>query len=98
MSSLLCSEVTKNLVQDYGSLKVLLWAAVVMHRAAAASKLILSLPLAGLLRQSLPCKLHWGLEHRDPEVLNQKVQAEVSDAQTPLLTTFAVEFKDVSRN
>lgn len=80
------------------SLKVMLSAAVVIHCAAVVSKLILSLPLAELLRQSLLCMLHRGLGRRGPAVLNLKVQAEASDTQTSLVTTFAVEFKDFSRN
>ena len=79
----------------------MLSAAVVIHCAAVVSKLILSLPLAELLRQSLLCKLHRGLGRRGPEVLNLKVQADrsqASDSRRSLVTTFAVEFKDVGRN
>lgn len=80
-------------------LKVMLSAAMVIHCAAVVSKLILSLRLnAELLRQSLLCKLHRGLERHGPEVLNLKTQAGASDTQRSLVTTFAVEFKDVGRN
>jgi len=74
----------------------MLSAAMVIHCAAVVSKLILSLPLAELLRQSLLCELHRGLRCCGPEVLNLKVQAEASDTWRSLVT-FAVAFKDIGR-
>lgn len=80
------------------SLKVLLLATVAIHCAALVPKLILSLLPAELLRQSWLCKLHRDLGHRGHEVPNLEVQAEASVTWRSLVTTFAVEFKDVSRN
>lgn len=47
--------------------------AVVIHCAAVVSKLVLSLFLSELLRQSLLCKIQKGLGYCGPEVLNLNV-------------------------
>lgn len=70
---------------------------MVIRCAARVAKLILSIPLAELLRKSWIVQTT-DLEYWGPEMLNLKVQPEAFHGQRSLVPIFVVEFKDTCRN